>query len=177
MKQKSKKWHTEVRNIDQLTAYSKNARRLTQDQYEHLKKSIDKFGLIDKPIISHDNVIIGGHQRIEVLKKMKAKNVECYVPDSPLTDKEIEELNIRLNKNTGEWDFDMLANEWDEADLFEWGFTEQELHCEEVKKEEKPKTFALTAKFENEDDLRQAELDIAAVIDKYASASYEVKIK
>ena len=44
-----------------------------------------------------------------------------------LTDKEVEELNIRLNKNTGNWDFDALANRFEVPDLLEWGFDEREL--------------------------------------------------
>jgi len=44
-----------------------------------------------------------------------------------LSEKEVEELNIRLNKNTGSWDFDILANEFELPDLFEWGFSESNL--------------------------------------------------
>jgi len=44
-----------------------------------------------------------------------------------LSEKEVEELNIRLNKNTGSWDFDVLANEFELPDLVEWGFEPFEL--------------------------------------------------
>lgn len=115
-------WHLEVRSIAQLKPHPKNPRNLSKEQFKHLKQSIDSFGLIDKPIINTDNTIIGGHQRIEILKKMKAKNVECWIPDHPLTDAQIDELNIRLNKNTGDWDWDILANEWELPELVEWGF-------------------------------------------------------
>jgi len=53
--------------------------------------------------------------------------VECWYPSRLLTDKEVEELNIRLNKNTGNWDFDALANGFEVPDLLEWGFDEREL--------------------------------------------------
>jgi hypothetical protein len=54
----------------------------------------------------------------------------------------------------------------------------EELHLESIPdQQEKPKICQLTAKFENEDDLRQAELQIAAIVDLYASASYKVKVK
>jgi DNA modification methylase len=49
------------------------------------------------------------------------------VPDQSLDQKDIDELNIRLNRNLGEWDFDILANQWDVDNLIEWGFTEEEL--------------------------------------------------
>ena len=50
--------------------------------------------------------------------------MECWVCDDdvPFTEEEIDELNIRLNKNTGSWDWDKLANEWDVNLLCEWGF-------------------------------------------------------
>ena len=116
------KWHLETRKISALKDHPKNPRKLTKHQEEHLKLSIDKFGLIDKPIINTDNQIIGGHQRKRILKKMGLKEVECYVPDRTLDEKEVEELNVRLNQNHGEWDFDALANTFEFEKLMEWGF-------------------------------------------------------
>jgi len=120
-------WKLEVRKISSLRDYYKNPRTLTKDQEFHLSTSIKKFGLIDKPIINTDGTLIGGHQRKRVLKKLGLKEVECYVPDRKLTEKEIEELNIRLNKNTGDFDFDILANQFEIHDLVEWGFALNEL--------------------------------------------------
>jgi hypothetical protein len=121
-------WRTELRNIADLKPYHKNPRKLSKEQYEHLKVSVDKFGLIDKPIINVDGTIIGGHKRLEVLKRMNHKRVECHVPNRIIEDKDLQELNIRLNKNTGDWDWDILANQWDTQDLLDWGFTEDELN-------------------------------------------------
>jgi len=123
-------WTLEKRKLLSLKDYSKNPRRLTNDQEDHLRISLQKFGLIDKIIINQDGTIIGGHQRKRTLKKMGVKEVECYVPNRPLETKEVEELNIRLNKNSGEWDFDILANEWNIPDLVEWGFSLDEFQIE-----------------------------------------------
>ena len=122
-------WNLKTFNIDELTDYSKNPRSLTKQQFEQLKKSLDKFGLIDKPIINADekNTVIGGHQRLRVLRSENQKSVECWYPSRELDEKEVEELNIRLNKNTGDWDFDTLANNFEVGDLMDWGFTEMEL--------------------------------------------------
>jgi len=97
-------WHIEKRKISELKDYSKNPRTLSKDQEAHLRQSLTKFGLIDKPIINTDNTIIGGHQRKRTLKKMGLKEIEVNVPSRPLDEKEIEELNIRLNKNTGSFE-------------------------------------------------------------------------
>lgn len=120
-------WHIEKRKISDLKDYHKNARVLSKDQAAQLKASLERFGLIDKPIINTDNTIIGGHQRKNVLKSLKIKEIECNVPDRTLTEEEIEELNIRLNKNVGDWDFDILANQWDAEALVSWGFSTEEL--------------------------------------------------
>lgn len=112
-----------------MTDYTKNPRSLSEKEFKQLKTSLDKFGMIDKPIVNADsaNTIIGGHQRKHVLETMGVTECECWIPDRELSDKEVEELNIRLNKNTGSWDFDTLANEFELDDLLEWGFEKGEL--------------------------------------------------
>lgn len=126
------KWTLKTFNISDLKDYEKNPRKLTKEQFKHLKESLSKFGLIDKPVCTSDGRLIGGHQRKKVLQDLAVKEVECYVPDRELTEKEIEELCIRLNKATGEWDWDILANDWEVEDLLEWGFTEEELTGQDV---------------------------------------------
>jgi ParB-like chromosome segregation protein Spo0J len=145
--QASIKWKIETRKIKDLKPHPKNPRQLSDHDAAHLEKSLAKFGLIDKPIITKEGMIIGGHQRIAVLKKMGHKEVECFVPDSELEEADIDELNIRLNRNSGAWDFDVLANQWDEHDLLDFGFTAEEfamgpideIDSEEPKEKEKQK--------------------------------------
>lgn len=122
-------WTLRQFNIDELTDYYKNPRSLSEKEFKQLKTSLDKFGMIDKPIVNADSshTIIGGHQRKHVLEASGVKEIECWIPDRELTEREVEELNIRLNKNTGSWDFDVLANEFDLGELLDWGFSEKEL--------------------------------------------------
>src|SRR5579864_5338532 len=110
-------WHLEVLPINSLKQHPKNPREITSKQLAHLENLITKFGMIDKPIVNKDWTIIGGHQRIRILKKKKAKNVECWVPDEQLSDKDVDELCIGLNLNQGQWDYDCLANMWEPIDL------------------------------------------------------------
>lgn len=133
------KWNLETCPIKDLKDYSKNPRKLTHEQAAHLQISLEKFGLIDKPIINTDNTIIGGHQRVRLLKKMGHKEVECWIADQQLTDKEVEELNIRHNKNKGSWDWEILANEWEPLDLMQWGFNEEEIFNEPKQDKEESK--------------------------------------
>lgn len=133
------KWHLETRLIKDLVPHSSNPRKLTKEQHAHLKTSLDKFGLIDKPIVTQEGQILGGHQRLRILKEEGVKEIECWIPDREMTESEIDELLIRLNKNTGEWSWDDLANEWEIGDLLEWGFTADDLHIDTDEDEEKPK--------------------------------------
>jgi len=122
-------WTLQQFRLDELTDYYKNPRSLSEKEFKQLKTSLDKFGMIDKPIVNADSAhtIIGGHQRKHVLEATGVKEIECWIPDRELSDKEVEELNIRLNKNTGSWDFDVLANEFELDDLLDWGFDKGEL--------------------------------------------------
>lgn len=165
-----RKWHLETRNIEDLKEHSRNARCLTKEQGKHLMQSLAKFGLIDKPIITKDGFIIGGHQRLNVLKEFNHDIVDCWVCDEELSEEEIDELNIRLNKNTGEWDWDKLANEWDINLLCKWGFSVKEFQEEgKGKLESKPK---VTIEFSSREDL-----DEVMSFFEEVSNRYDVKIK
>lgn len=121
------KWELKRFLVKDLKEYSKNPRKLSKNDYEHLSTSVSKFGLIDKPVVTKEGQIIGGHQRKKILQKLGIKEVDCWVTDSELTDKDIEELNVRLNKNQGEWDYDVLANSFEQLDLLNWGFEATDL--------------------------------------------------
>ena len=124
--------------IEQLIFAEYNPRQLTKDQYQGLKDSITRFGLVDPVIVNkhkdRKNIIVGGHQRVKVAKDLGFKDVPC-VEVSLTLDKE-RELNIRLNRNTGEWDWDSLANYFDVSDLLEWGFTDDDLQFKEPELDE-----------------------------------------
>lgn len=115
-------WHLETRNISELKPYFKNPRILTKDQEKQLRTSLDKFGVVDRPCINLDGTIIGGHQRINVLG-ISFNEIEVMVPSRQLEEREVEELNIRLN-HTASWDFDALANAYELDDLLDFGFSE-----------------------------------------------------
>ena len=118
-----------IKDIDDLKFAEYNPRQLTEQQYKHLKESIKKFGLVDPIIINKNkdrkNTIIGGHQRTRVAKTMGITEIPCVEVDLDI-DRE-RELNIRLNKNTGGWNYDMLADLFDMKDLMEFGFNEKSL--------------------------------------------------
>jgi DNA modification methylase len=121
------KWTLKELAIKDLKNHPKNPRQIKKDQLARLAENMNKFGLIDKPIVNTDMTVIGGHQRIRILKKQKVKTVECWVAPEQLSDEQVDELCISLNLHGGAWDFDILANEWNPLDLLAYGFTEEQL--------------------------------------------------
>lgn len=72
------------------------------EEYQKIKKSLIEFGYVAPIIVNADMTVIGGHQRLKVLKELGYTEIECNVVD---LDKDKEKaLNIALNKITGEWD-------------------------------------------------------------------------
>lgn len=122
-------WHTEKRKLNQLKGYEFNPRSLSEVEYSDLKKSLEKFDLAEIPAINTNNIIVAGHQRIKILSELYGveHTIEVRVPNRKLTDKEYQEYNIRSNKNTGSWDFDILANNFEKEDLIDWGFNKEQL--------------------------------------------------
>ena len=159
----------ELIEINKLKPATYNPRQISTKQYKDLKQSIEKFGLVDPIITNKDFTIIGGHQRYKICKELKHKQIDCVVLD--LSKEEERELNIRLNKNTGEFDMDILANEFDIDNLVDWGFKHIDLDINIDKIEEDTEDVAtITIK---EDDLVKAKELYNDLKDK----GYNVKIK
>jgi len=115
--------------INELRASEYNPRKHSKEQADQLKESIKRFGMVD-PVICNsaperNNVIIGGHFRVEVAKEMGMTNVPVVYVQITDIDKE-KELNLRLNKNVGEFDLELLA-EFDEVFLKDVGFGSEDL--------------------------------------------------
>ena len=110
--------------ISELKQAEYNPRILTKKQYEDLKASLEKFGLVDPIIINSDNTVIGGHQRLKIVRELGASEVPTVRVN--LSKEDERELNIRLNKNTGEFDLDILANNFNVDELKDWGFKDIE---------------------------------------------------
>lgn len=121
-------WKTETRKVSELVPFEHNPRVLSKKQAEQLGKSLKKFNIVEIPAINTDGLILAGHQRIAILKAQGRGEdmIDVRVPSRPLTDAECKEYNLRSNKNTGEWNFDELAN-FEPLMLEEVGFDLTEL--------------------------------------------------
>lgn len=131
-------WRTEQWPLSKLKDWPKNPRRFTEKGMADLKASMQNLGYIDPIAINTDGTIIGGHARKKTLKSLGIKEVDVRVPSVTLTEDQIKEAVIRLNKNiAGEWNFDDLANHFSSDDLIDWGFTAEDLGFENEEKAEK----------------------------------------
>jgi len=121
------------RKITELIAAEYNPRKINKVQEQDLKDSLTRFGLVDPIIINineeRKNIVIGGHQRLRVWAELGNTEIDCNQLDLTL-DKE-RELNIRLNKNGGSFDDELVKEYFDYEELTEWGFTPDELFDKE----------------------------------------------
>ncbi len=106
-----------------------NPRKWSKEQVEQLKESIIRFGIVD-PIIANSaenrrNIVIGGHFRLEVAKQLGYTEIPVVYVNIPEVERE-KELNLRLNKNQGEFDYGLLAK-FDENLLKDIGFGSEEI--------------------------------------------------
>lgn len=76
------------------------------EEYQKIKRSIIEFGYVAPVIVNSDMTVIGGHQRLKVLKELGYNEVECVVVD--LNKNKEKALNIALNKISGDWDNNKL---------------------------------------------------------------------
>ena len=125
----------DIVKIEDLKPASYNPRQMTEDQVKQLTESIKKFGLVD-PIIANSNpdrlnIVVGGHQRLKIALSLGFKEVPVVYVN--LNEEDERELNLRLNKNLGQWDWEVLANQFDPTELYDVGFTAGELGMYEPK--------------------------------------------
>lgn len=149
----------EKKKLTELNPAPYNPRKSTAKQEEQLKRSLEKFGVVE-PIIFNKQTgyIVGGHFRVRELKKLGYKEVDCVIVD--LNEQDEKELNIRLNANTGEWNWDELNTDWDVQQLEDWGldvpkFEDTSEQGDIVELEQITTTFNINIKCDSPDELQE----------------------
>lgn len=112
-------WTTEIRNVSELLPQADNYKKLSEHKKKKLIESLQKFNLVDLPVIDFDNTLISGHQRLVCLISMGKgdENIEVRFPNRKLTKKELKEYTLIANSQYGEIDFDMLQEYVQDVDL------------------------------------------------------------
>lgn len=100
-----------------------NPRLIKDDKFKKLVNSIKEFPemLKIRPIVvNEDMIVLGGNMRLKACRQAGLKEV-FIIKASELTEEQQREFVIKDNSGFGEWDWDMIANEWDSTELIEWG--------------------------------------------------------
>lgn len=109
--------------ITEVKTNPNNPRLIKDDKFKKLVKSIKEFPqmLELRPIVVNDDmVVLGGNMRLKACKEAGLKEVPI-IKASDLTDEQQKEFIVKDNVGFGEWDWDVLANEWDSVQLEDWG--------------------------------------------------------
>jgi len=154
----NKNYKIEYIEIDKLKLSTYNPRIHDKAMLLQLEKSIKEFGLVDPVIVNSNpermNILIGGHARIKIAKKIKYKKVPVIYINLNIKQEKI--LNLKLNAISGDWDFSALNELFEKDILIDLGFKEEDLQSawdnmlesdddnfnieEEIKKIKKTKT-------------------------------------
>lgn len=121
--------------LSQLKPNSSNPRRISEAKLQKLKTSIESFEQMMEArpmIVNADMEILGGNMRYRALNALGYDEIpDNWVKQMDFTPEQEREFIIKDNVGFGEWDWDILANEWETQDLGDWGLdvwqTEQDL--------------------------------------------------
>lgn len=129
-----------IEKIDKLIMNESNPRKISRKAYENLKKSLKDFPEMKqlREIVVDENLkILGGHQRIYALKDLGYEDVTVKQVIG-LTEKQKREFIIKDNTASGDWDTDIIANQWDIEELENWGVPN--FKFDDIKDEDKDAT-------------------------------------
>jgi len=115
--------------ISELNPAPYNPRKWSEDAISQLTESIKQFGMVDPILVNGSaerrNIVIGGHFRLKVAKDLGYTELPVVYVNIPDLERE-KELNLRLNKNLGDWDYSLLS-EFNESVLSDIGFSSEEI--------------------------------------------------
>jgi ParB-like chromosome segregation protein Spo0J len=115
--------HFQYLKISKVLPNPENPRVIKDHKYKALVKSIKEFPkmLEIRPIVvNSDMIILGGNMRLRACQEAGLKDIPVIIAKE-LTESEQREFTIKDNVSFGEWDWDALANDWDDSELNDWG--------------------------------------------------------
>lgn len=169
--------------LSDIKSNPNNPRIIKDDKFHKLVKSIKEFPkmLEIRPIVvNQDMIVLGGNMRLKASKEAGLKEVFIVKADD-LTEDEQKQFIIKDNVGFGEWDWEMLANEWEHNLLEDWGMDvpkfEEEPEMQDLIGDEKNKPATMKITFDSPEQLQEAEIDIQELLDrKYKGAFFSVSV-
>ena len=158
-------WTTKQVKVKDLIELDFNPRKISEENKRKLLESIEKFNLVEIPAVNDDMKIIGGNQRVKALliAGRGDEYIDVRVPNRKLTGKEVKEYSLISNSHAGEFDIDVLLEDFSDIDFHEVGldiekieFEDSELYEKTLKKFENSKENQKEFK---EDDYEQGDMN------------------
>jgi ParB-like chromosome segregation protein Spo0J len=154
--------------ISEIKTNPKNPRLIKDDKFKKLVKSIQEFPqmLELRPIVvDENNIVLGGNMRLKACIEVGLKEI-YIVKAEDLTEEQKDEFIVKDNVGFGEWDWDLLANEWDVEKLDEWGLTIPSFSSDDIdlndffeeNNEPKDEKFKIVLEYTEEDYAEVTEL-------------------
>jgi len=166
--------------ISAIKSNPSNPRLIKDDKFIKLVNSLKSFpemATVRPIVVNKDMVVLGGNMRLKAMKEAGWKECEVTVVDWP--EEKQREFIIKDNVGFGEWDWNIIANEWDADQITDWGLDIPGFaimpDSDELIDEPKNKPATLKITFTSPEQLQKAEIDIQEIIDrKYKGAYFSV---
>jgi len=111
-----------TKKTQSLVLLERNPRTISDEKFSKLKYSISNFPemLKARPIVINQRMeVLGGNMRVRAARELGIEELPCIQVD--WTEERQKQFIIKDNVGFGDWDWDILANEWDEAEIASWG--------------------------------------------------------
>lgn len=162
-------------NNGQLEGLPSNPRQITDSKMDLLKQNIQQYpemltlrGLLVYPLENGKYIIIGGNMRYLAMSELGFNTAPCIIIPKETSIEQLKAYSVIDNNGFGKWDWDMLANEWDAAQLTSWGvdlpIMESEINMDEF-----------FDSLDNEDEKSKGEKLTITIPDEYADQKDEMK--
>ena len=154
-----------------------NPRIIKNDKFKKLVKSIQEFPEMLKlrPIVvDEDMIVLGGNMRLKASKDAGLKEVWIEVAEG-LTEEQKKEFIVKDNVGFGEWEWDMLGNEWDSVQLAEWGLDVWQNEDDEQKNEPQDMSDNISAEYRIEIELK-SEKEQEKIFEELTNKGYVCRI-
>ena len=166
--------------IGTIKSNPNNPRVIKDDKFKKLVQSIKdlpEMAEVRPIVVNTDMVVLGGNMRLKAMKEAGWKEAPVEIVD--WDEEKQRQFIIKDNVGFGEWDWEMLANEWDAEQLDDWGLTlpifDTEPSGDELIGDDKNKPATMKITFDSPEQLQQAEIEIQELLDrKYPKAFFSV---
>lgn len=133
-------WSTVQRRVNDLIPLDINPRRISDAKRMKMIESLQRFNLVDIPVVDFDGTVISGHQRLRALQAIGRGDelIDARCPNRQLTEKERKEYNVLANTHFGEFDLELFEEHFGDVDLDGLGFERGEVLRDDLPAAEEP---------------------------------------